>query len=156
LILAQTALELLAWTHCVQDRKMVSPAAFSRRGLSAADKLRLLASSLSVPKEISSSLSALHGKRGKKWDDGMDAITSIRNSLVHPNIQSESSDHPYYEACELSLWYIDMILLRLCGHNGNYANRLTKPRWTGAVELVPWGTKEGPTSTMISEVSRKT
>jgi hypothetical protein len=37
LILAQPVLELLAWTYCVQDRKMVSPEAFHRRGLSAAN-----------------------------------------------------------------------------------------------------------------------
>src|SRR5213594_4444443 len=42
LILAQTALELLAWTYCVLDRKMISAAAFQPRRLSAADKLRLL------------------------------------------------------------------------------------------------------------------
>ena len=141
LILAQTALELLAWTHCVQDRKMVSPAAFKQRGLSAADKLRLLASSLGIPKEIPpslSALSALHGKPAKKWEDGMDAITSIRNSLVHSDTQTELPDTSYVEAWRLSLWYIDMVLLRLCGYRGYYAKRLAAIRWEGGVELVPW------------------
>jgi hypothetical protein len=137
LILAQTALELFAWTHCVQDRKMVSPGAFKPRALTAADKLRLLASSLGIPKEIPPVLSALLGRPGKKWEDGMDAITAIRNSLVHPDGANESVG-TYYEAYNLSLWYIDLILLRLCGHKGNYANRLVPSRMVGTVEPVPW------------------
>ena len=55
LILAQTALELLAWTYCVRDGKMISETGFQRK-LSAADKLRLLASSLDIPLAIPSSL----------------------------------------------------------------------------------------------------
>jgi len=136
LILAQTALELLAWTYCVRDRKMISEAAFRRR-LSAADKLRLLASSLDIPLEIPPNLSALHGRHGKKWVDGMEAITEIRNSLIHPSAHEQLVAPPYFEAWKLSLWYIDLVLLRLCRHSGEYANRLYQ-RWTGQVESVPW------------------
>lgn len=138
LILAQTALELLAWTYCVQDRRMVSQGAFEPRGLKAADKLRLLTSSLGIPKQIPAALSALHGKMGKKWADAMEAITGIRNSLVHPGSQTEFPDRSYYEAYQLSLWIIDLVLLHLCSHGGKYANRLTTPRWAGMVESVPW------------------
>jgi hypothetical protein len=141
LILAQTALELLAWTYCVLDRKMVSPSAFKPRGLSAADKLRLLASSLSIPLVIPPDFSALNGTRGKKWADGMDALTGIRNSLVHPDAQTELPEYSYYEGWKLSLWYIDLVLLRLCGHDGEYANRLA-PRWIGQIEAVPWNQNE--------------
>ena len=137
LILAQTALERLAWTYCVVDRKMISAAAFKPRGLSAADKLRFLASSSNIPQEIPPNLPALHGKQGRKWADGMDAITDIRNSLVHPDAQTKLPDHSYYEGWKLSLWYIDLVLLRLCGHEGMYANRLLQ-RWSGQVEPVPW------------------
>jgi len=144
LVLAQTALELLAWNYCVKDRKMVSERAFEPRGLSAADKLRLLASSLAVPKEVPTALSTLHGtpQSGKKWADGMEAVTSIRNSIVHPGKPGAYSGPQYYEACNLSLWYIDLVLLHLCGHGGNYANRLTM-RCSGEVELVPWAAMAG-------------
>jgi hypothetical protein len=121
---------------------MISAAAFKPRGLSAADKLRLLASSLGIPKEIPPTQSALHGTPGKKWGDGMDAITGIRNALVHPNIQTELPDNSYYEGWKLSLWYVDLVFLRLCGHNGKYANRLVPNRFVGAVESVPWAEKE--------------
>jgi len=141
LILAQTALELLAWTYCVLDRKMVSAKAFKPGGLSAADKLRLLTSSLGIPQEIPPVLSALHGMQGKQWADGMDAIAGIRNSLVHPGGRSDLPEGSYYDGWRLSLWYIDLVLLRLCGHRGKYANRLTQ-RLVGVVESVPWAQKE--------------
>ncbi len=143
LILAQTALELLAWTHCVRDRKMAPPKKFERGGLDAAAKLRLLAGSLGIPVEIPANLSALREGARRKPADGMDAITGIRNSLVHPNAQPPpTGGMHYYEANNLSLWYIDLVLLRLCEHNGMYANRLVPNRFVGAVELVPWAKKE--------------
>jgi hypothetical protein len=112
---------------------MISEAGFQRR-LSAADKLRLLASSLDIPPEIPSNLSALHARPGKKWLDGMDAITGIRNSLIHPSAHEQVLDFTYFEAWKLSLWYIDLVLLRLCRYSGKYANRLNQ----GWVEPVPW------------------
>jgi hypothetical protein len=138
LILAQTALELLAWTYCVLDRKMISATAFQPRRLSAADKLRLLASSLNIPLDIPPNLPSLRGRRGRKWVDGMDAITNIRNLLVHPDaVQQQLPGVTYFEAWKLSLWYIDLVLLQLCGHDGKYGNRLIQ-RWAGQVESVPW------------------
>lgn len=137
LILAQTALETLAWTYCVLDRKIALPKDFKRGGLSAAEKLLKLISSLAIPKSIPSSFSALQSIPGKQWADGPHAITGIRNSLVHPDTVVQIPGKAYYEAWLLSLWYIDLILLHLCGHQGRYANRLNH-RWVGQVESVPW------------------
>lgn len=137
LILAQTAVELLAWNYCVKELRMVSEAAFKQRGLSAADKLRLLASATGIPKDIPPQLKALHSKPGAPWSDAMHAITDIRNSLVHPDTASRPRDNTYYDAWRLSLWFIDLVLLRLCDHSGKYSNRLVT-RWVGTVELVPW------------------
>lgn len=142
LILAQTALELLAWTHCVQSRKMISADAFEPRGLSAADKIRLLASSLGIPLDIPASLPALRAKRGSRWQDAADAITGIRNAVVHPRVKKNVLHDSYYQAWNLSMWYLDMVLLRLCRHTGKYANRLVTPRWAGQVESVPWTKSE--------------
>lgn len=141
LLFTQAALELLSWTYCVLDRGMLSRDAFSVRGLGAADKLRLLASSLELPLEIPPSMTALHAKRGRKWSDSMDAITDLRNGIVHPSKEQDLPDGAYYAAWRLSLWYIELVLLRLCGYNGNYPNRLSQ-RWVGQVEPVPWQTDE--------------
>lgn len=137
LILSQVALEHLAWTYCIRDRKMVSADAFSRRGLSASDRLRLLLSGLGVPAAIPDCLGALRSRPGKAWDDGPDAITSIRNALVHPRETAKLPEGAYREAWQLSMWFLDMTLLRLCGYNGTYGNRL-RQRYSGDVELVPW------------------
>jgi hypothetical protein len=143
LILAQTALELLAWTYCVEDRKMVSAVAFSERGLSAMDKLRILASTLNIPLALPPHLKALSAPRpgSGHWQDAMETITRIRNTLVHPHAKFKPHEGSYYEAMMLSLWYLDLVLLRLCGHKGKYGNRLAPPpRYTGKVECVPWVT----------------
>jgi hypothetical protein len=139
IILAQTALERLAWVHCVKHQKVVSEEAFKPRGLSAADRLRMMISTLGIPAEIPVTMSALHGKRGSKWADIPDAITSIRNSLVHPYEKNLPPKGSYYEAWQLSMWLLDLALLRFCNHNGDYGNRIANPRYVGQVESVPWG-----------------
>ena len=139
IILAQTALELMAWTYCVTDREMVLPDTFKKPGaLKASDKLRMLTSNLGIPREIPSELPALRDHTDPKWGDGYHATTDIRNSIVHPDKKGTTANL-YYPAYQLSLWYIDLVLLRLCGHNGYYANRLQDPNnWVGDVEPVPW------------------
>ena len=144
LILTQTALEKLAWTYCVKYKKMVSARAFGHGGLYASDKLRLLLSSLNIPLAIPDALSALvkpppHTKnlKGGKWDDALHALTEVRNSIVHPDAKFNPSNDAIIDSWKLSLWLIEMSLLRLCAHDGQYSNRLTE-RWEGETELVPW------------------
>jgi hypothetical protein len=139
LLLSQSALELLAWTYCVKDKQIASKKAFKTRGLSASEKLRLMASSLNLPLEIPQTLTALHSKTGTKWLDSMEAITAIRNGLVHPGETRTVPDGAYYDAWRLSLWYIELVILKLCGHNGQYANRIAE-RCVGQTETVPWKT----------------
>ncbi len=147
LILSQVALESLAWTFCVKQKKSVSASTFKGRGLTAADKFRLLASSLDLPLPIPTQLRALmtclNGQPNKKWQDAMDAVTDIRNSLVHPGRSHSPSEDAYFEAWKLSLWYIELALLRLCEYNGRYANRLDYPPHLHAhpreeMDRVPW------------------
>jgi hypothetical protein len=146
LLFTQSALECLAWTYCVLDRGMVSKDAFRSRGLRTSDKLRMLISSLGLPMAMPTEVKSLHfkPKKGKAWIDAMDALTDLRNGLVHPDKDHAPPDDAYYDAWRMSLWYIDLILLRLCNHEGMYANRLST-RYTGQVELVPWGKKVSST-----------
>lgn len=135
LMLTQAALELLAWNYCVRDRRMISASSFGRRGLGAHDKLRLLASSLNVPIDVPTSLTALQSLL-KPEEDAMDVLTDLRNLVVHPS-DDERPSGAYFEAWKLSMWFIEVVLLRLCGHTGRYANRLNS-RWVGQIEPVPW------------------
>ena len=144
-ILAQTALELLSWTYCVRDRALLLPETFEKPGaLKASDKLRMLISNLGIPREIPSILSRLCNPSEGKWHDSLHAMTDIRNSIVHPDKKARVTDDLYYQAYQLSVWYLDLVLLHLCGHGGHYANRLNaSTRWEGEVELVPWSLEQG-------------
>jgi hypothetical protein len=139
LILTQTAFEQLSWNYCVAAKKLVSKSAFAPRGgLFASDKLRLVISSLGLPAEIPFALVALT-KRAKSasWEDSPRAITEIRNSIIHPDAKLVPTHDEYIEAWKLSLWLLELAVLRLCRHKGKYGNRLAE-RWGGEVEQVPW------------------
>jgi hypothetical protein len=138
LLFTQAALELLAWTYCVMDKKAVSEKAFAPRGgLTASDKLTLLTTLMEIPSNIPLQLKSLSAGPNQKWSNSMHVITDLRNGLVHPKETKGISDNTYYEAWRLSLWYLDLILLRLLGYQGKYFNRLMTPI-VGRVEDVPW------------------
>jgi hypothetical protein len=141
IILSQVGLELLAWVSLVEEQQVVSRTGFDR--LPAADKLRLLLGEsgveLSIPKELSE-LSSLATKHS--WVDGPDALTALRNDLIHPSFQKRqrvfsSSFDTRAEAARLTVWYLELALLRLLDYDGEYTNRITATSWAD-VELVPW------------------
>lgn len=138
-ILAQAALELLAWTLLVDDNGRFDHNEFEKK--SAAEKITLLLSECNIPLEIPSTLSELNKIKNRfKWD-GPKAFTEIRNFLVHPGEKRKrlaGEKLPLAEVWKLELWYIELALLYLFGHVGYYADRLRKDRWIGQVDLVPW------------------
>lgn len=142
-VLAQAALELLSWTYCVHDRKLVSERAFKpgSGGLRASDKLRLVSTALGLPESIPAELSALNAYGPKGFEDAAHAITELRNATVHPDGKRSYPEGTWYQGWRLSMWYLDLILLALCDHQGSYANRLSE-RWVGDVEPVPWAKHE--------------
>ncbi len=140
-ILAQAALELLAWTLIVEDRRMISAAAFDR--LPAPDKLRLLLSTTGIPLQIPEAckgLSKCATKSRHKDVDGPGVTVEIRNMIVHPKLEErfELAADALIETWKLQQWYIELVILRLCDYSGAYANRLRTPRPIGVVEPVPW------------------
>jgi hypothetical protein len=136
--LLQAALERLAWHVLVRDRQSLSEDGFSR--LPAADQLRLLLSATNVPLGIPGGLAELQ-KVGKafNWNDGPQAFVCVRNRLVHPpKLNRKDMKLPYFEAYTLGKWYVELILLSICGYAGKYSNRTKIHRWVGEVEDVPW------------------
>lgn len=75
----------------------------------------------------------------KKLFDRIDAVTRIRNSLVHAEkedgIDLSSVTH---EAWNLAQWYIELFMLGWLGYEGLYKDRIGS-RWRGTVKKVPWG-----------------
>ncbi|QOJ31138.1 MAG: hypothetical protein HRU81_02890 [Gammaproteobacteria bacterium] len=142
IILAQSALERLAYHSLVVDRKMISGKGFD--DLRASDRLRMLFSVCGIPNEITDAAPDIRQANGSfkkesKWMDAPHAITDIRNSLVHPVSKKEMHDC-YEDAWKLSLWYLELSVLALCGYDNTYTNRLTA-RYETDSESVPWGKK---------------
>ncbi|MBI3976277.1 MAG: hypothetical protein HY334_07785 [Armatimonadetes bacterium] len=140
LVVAQSALELLAWAVLVERRQVVSPEGFEK--LAAADTLRLLLELAGVPREIPAALGALcsaspPGQKGGAWRDGPHAITDLRNGVVHPTrsrrLKLGVPDLPWLDAASLTLWYVELVLLRLLEYDDAYRSRLTFEKLE-----VPW------------------
>jgi hypothetical protein len=142
LILMQAAFELLAWTLFVEERHMTEEE-FGK--MKASQKIRLLLSKASIPILIPDYLQSLCKVAAENdWQDGPRILTEIRNGLVHPALEKRRivinvDGLAMFEAWNLSLWYLELLLLWLFNYKGRYVNRLRReiPR-TNAVETVPW------------------
>ena len=133
IILAQTAIERLSYEYCVREKVF-----FLRQGfnaLPAADQYRVLFSSLGIPREIPPCATSLvSAGKGRNWVDGPQALTAMRNDLVHGGLKrAHFSDECYVEAWRLTLWFLEMAVLALCGFRGPHWNRNNSQ-----VEVVPW------------------
>lgn len=139
IILAQSALERLAHHYLVVHLKMISSKGFD--DLRASDRLRMLFSVCGIPNKITDITpniqQANNGfSKNSKWMDAPHAITDIRNSLVHP-VSKKDVRNCYIEAWKLSLWYLELSVLALCGYDGIYTCRLTATYVTDS-KKVPW------------------
>lgn len=138
IILAQSALERLAHHHLVVDKKMISPEGLDR--LKTSDRLRLLFSSLNLPVGIGAATPDIQKVASSfKWVDAPHAMTDIRNELVHPVSKKQVADC-FFDAWKLSLWYLELSVLALCGYDDTYTSRLTA-KYVTESEKVPWGKK---------------
>lgn len=142
IILAQSALERLAYHYLVVDRKMISGKGFD--DLRASDRLRMLFTVCGIPNEITDTTPDIRQandtfRKESKWVDAPHAITDIRNSLVHP-VSKKKVHGCYVDAWKLSLWYLELSVLALCGYDDTYTSRLTA-KYVTESETVPWGKK---------------
>jgi len=135
LILAQTALERLSFEYVVNEKKLLSVTGF--KAIWASDKFRILFSSLNIPLEIPPELVHLvKESKNHNWLDAPHALTEIRNSLVHPEHKKHGQFKfdIFHESHTLSLWYLEVTILAICGFNGKYSNRVKR----GSIDDVPY------------------
>lgn len=131
IILSQAALERLSSAYNTK-------AGLTTAG-STADRLRRAAKSLQLSVAIPTAASSVYrAKRRGIWKDLPEAITTVRNELVHPKAKlamnvGKVTANTWY----LAQWYIELFLLRLSGYDYVYLNRL-RARSHGQVEKVPW------------------
>ena len=135
LLLSQAALERLALGYL---RKQ----GLSERG-PAGELIGRALTSLSIPTGIPKETPNLRAaKRRQGWKTAPHAIVDVRNELVHPNNRLKVQLRPLlFESWQLAQWYVELIILRLSGYDGEYSNRL-KRRWVGQTEPVPWAPRK--------------
>jgi hypothetical protein len=79
-------------------------------------------------------------------------LTKVRNTIIHSNEKKRKFLVEWEKAHSVKIsdilwvtqqlfkWYITLVVLRLIGYSGKYANRLTPRRLDKRVEWVPWVT----------------
>ena len=131
-VLGQAALELLSTAY-------LSSEGLSLKG-NVAERLRRTFGELGLPVSIPRSVrSAYAAKRRGVWVDVPDAVTKLRNDLVHP--LPKLHDHGKYiaDVWTLAQWSIELFVLRLSNYSGLYSNRVrARSVDEDEVEYVPW------------------
>ena len=103
---------------------------------------------LRISSENCPELAVLGRKHG--WKHGPHALVEIRNNIVHPKGKYRNlGRRAYYEAWNLAQWYLELTVLRLCGYENSYGNRLSQ-EWVGEVEpLGQWFIENMPRGTNL-------
>jgi len=145
IILAQSALELLAWVHLVEKEEVFTAEKFEN--YTASKKINRFLENLKIPKSIDLRLNALayySNQFNEKFrNNGAYALTKVRNDMAHlstSNRQSlfNTSSSVTIEAARLIRWYLELSFLSLSNYQGFYCNCLPQPIPFASRELVPW------------------
>ena len=142
LVLGMAALELLGALIVVDLKGSMKAEQYDK--LRGADKLQELLSALKVQPDIPGKYKPLarFAQENGNWDS-CQALAKLRNGFVHADEKnrrivlgpSGRAASPW--ACQLSLWYQELALLRVLQHRGSYFNRTTAAS-VEQVEPVPW------------------
>ena len=133
---ACAALEALAWVVLVRRERWLTKGGYDK--LNAADRLLLLLRWARIPDDTLPRIPELRNKASEINGSGPEALTWVRNRIVHPDRKQQlKGDGIKGAAYLLGLWYLELVLLRLFNYQGAYSDRLSR-RFTGDVEPVPW------------------
>jgi hypothetical protein len=141
LVIAQMGLELMSWALLVREGSAVSAEGFER--LRAHDRLRLLLSTASVPRDVPATMQNLSARARSENIDGPGVLTYLRNRIVHPPRQrgvafrAQDLDE-LFEGNTLACWYLELAILRFLGYDGRYVNRTVVGPSSAAEQPVPW------------------
>jgi hypothetical protein len=147
IIMTQTALELLYNWWIIESKKMI--VGKDSENISAANKIRLLLSQLNIAHSIPSAFTHLQQfvDENENITDAPEAIVQIRNAIVHSQQEKRKKlDSIHYmakhEALQLSIWYIEMTLLKILDFDDKYFNRCSGKMLASEAEVFPpWSTK---------------
>lgn len=136
IVLAQAALESLSFRI---NKKKIKP---------EAKALRQALERQGIGCEIPASCGSLKAvAQQEKWTDGPEAITKIRNEIVHAERKhAPISIEALSATLSLGLQYIEFMLLKSFQYRGRYVNRLAAAG-ESPYENVPWAVKNVGSST---------
>ena len=133
IVLIQAALERLS-QELVEAKGDRKEGVWIKDALNEAGIPVMIPSELQKLKELANSMTFQHGPH---------TLVEMRNNLIHSQMKFETPPGDiYFQARELGLWYVELLLLRIFDYRGNHANRLSQ-EWRGEVELVPWAVEGG-------------
>ncbi|MFC5819861.1 hypothetical protein [Nonomuraea harbinensis] len=137
---ACSGLELLAWT-VLQQRGWLTAESVNK--LNVAANLRLLLYSMDIPVALPAGFDALAKRNGAYHGGtakGPELIFAVRNDLVHPAKKAAKLEWPsspeLTEAWRLSMWYLELVILRLLDYQGGHLSRLKHGAFS--IDSVPW------------------
>jgi hypothetical protein len=139
LVLAFTGLDLVGWFRLVEFDAKYSASALDNAN--AAERLRRLLDHTGISATLPPKLPKLTAHAAAMgWSDGPAALAALRNATVHPRRRErvfDSPDEVRWEALKLALWYFELSILALLGHQGTYINRI-EHKTSHGLEYVPW------------------
>jgi hypothetical protein len=134
IILAQVAMELLAWTHLVLDKRLKSKGEFKE--FTAAEQLSSLAVSLMIPLDLRDEAITVDKRIGGNSKDMSEFIVRMRNNLVHPEKEKGLDSEILINASRVTLEFLELVILALIGYTGCYRSRF-ETGFPGTVKQVP-------------------
>ncbi|MFL5741494.1 MAG: hypothetical protein ACJ75B_14815 [Flavisolibacter sp.] len=147
IIMSQTALELLYNWWIIEYKKMI--VGKDSENINAANKIRLLLSQLDISHAVPAAFTHLQQfvDENENITDAPEAVVQIRNAIVHSQHEKRKKlDSIHYmakhEALQLSIWYIEMTLLKILDFDEKYFNRCSKKVWASEAEVFPLWSKK--------------
>jgi len=138
IVMSQISLELISWNLLVQDKHIMPSKIYYENY--ASTNFRELFSYIGLPLNIPDELNKLKTFAiQNNLEDAPHAITEIRNEFVHPNKKYSNviDTNIKIETWKLTLWYLELTILKILDYNGQYSNRIRKDLWEGQVEPLP-------------------
>lgn len=145
---AMSGLELLAWVQ----QPVAPPVQLAPGDVTAADLIRGLLTWASISTTIAPELVHLQGYAAKSGRDLPSAMSGVRNRLIHPPRTHGKSEWPstdlMIDAWRGAMECLDLVLLKMLGHHGNYVHRRHLVPYTdGDTVAVPWPSPPPPDPT---------
>ena len=134
--IAFVAFEALSYKILVVEEGELTRKQYKKNSISV--NLYLLLKWADIPLTLPAELVALDTAPEDHHGDAPSVLTWIRNRIIHSDNRDDLSRDAVHDAWTLSLWYLELLLLRLLSYEGPYKSRIESHNSPGDYPLVPW------------------